>query len=91
MRSTRGSRRRARRCRCRASLSGNYTVEVRSGGVWRTVAKVSENMLRHRIHEFPSADVDAVRVIVDRTWGDPLSRILEIRVYGIIQANSQVL
>ena len=72
-------------------LVRDYTVEVRSGGVWRTVAKVSENMLRHRIHEFPSADVDAVRVTVDRTWGGPLSRILEIRVYGIIQANSQVL
>lgn len=72
-------------------LVRDYTVEVRSGGVWRTVAKVSENMLRHRIHEFPSENIDAVRVTVERTWGDPLSRILEIRVYGIIQANSQVL
>ena len=62
-------------------LVRDYTVEVRLGGAWRTVAKVSENLMRHRIHEFPSEDVDAVRVTVDRTWGDPLSRILEIRVY----------
>ena len=63
-------------------LVRDYTLDVRTDGGWKTVAAVRDNALRHRIHVFGPQTADAVRVTVGRTWGDPLSRILEIRAYG---------
>ena len=63
-------------------LVRDYAVEVRSDGTWHRVATETDNRLRYRVHRFPKLTGDAIRVVVERTWGDRLSRILEIRAYG---------
>lgn len=62
-------------------LVRDYTLEVRTGGVWKEVARVADNDRRYRVHRLARMAAEAVRVTVERTWGDRFSRILEIRVY----------
>ena len=62
-------------------LVRDYAVELRSDGVWREIARVTDNDRRYRVHRLPRMQADALRVTVLRTWGDRLSRILEIRAY----------
>ena len=67
-------------------LVRDYTVELRSDGAWREVARVTDNDRRYRVHRLPRTKADALRVTVVRTWGDKLSRILEIRAYDDVRA-----
>lgn len=62
-------------------LVRDYTVEVSVGGKWKQVAEVKDNNFRHRVHAVREDSVEAVRVNVLSTWGDPSARIFEIRVY----------
>ena len=33
------------------------------------------------IHKFPDREIEAVRIRIDETWGNPAARIFEVRVY----------
>ena len=65
-----------------AQLVKAYDVEGLVGGKWVRLAREEENQLRHRVHRFPPERLDALRVVVKETWGDPSARIFEIRAYG---------
>ncbi len=62
----------------------DYKVLVRPAGSseWREVARVEGNYQRLRRHSFASAEVDAVRVHISATNGDPSARFFEIRCYA---------
>ncbi len=59
----------------------DYRVEVESGGRWETVAEVSGNFMRRRVHTFAQRPVEKIRVTVLATCGDKSARITEIRAY----------
>ena len=58
-----------------------YTLEGLSNGKWIRLAGDNDNQLRHRVHRFLPVSLDALRVTVNETWGDPSARIFEIRAY----------
>ena len=58
-----------------------YRVEARVDGTWKTLVTVGDNELRHRIHTFPETTFDRLKITVTATWGDPVARIFEVRVY----------
>ncbi|VGO17470.1 hypothetical protein PDESU_06066 [Pontiella desulfatans] len=60
----------------------DYRVQVWSGSGWKTVADVSDNYQRRRIHRFDPVKTSKLRVVVDQTNGDPSARIFEIRLYN---------
>ncbi|ADE53534.1 FAD-dependent oxidoreductase [Coraliomargarita akajimensis] len=60
----------------------NYEVQVHNGSDWETVVKVEDNYQRRRIHEFPTVQVDKVRVLITKTNGDASARIYEVRLYN---------
>jgi len=57
----------------------DYTVEVLSGGEWKTVADIKENFMRKRNHTFETVSAEKLRVTVFSTWGNPSARITEVR------------
>jgi len=59
----------------------DYRVEAFDGQVWREVAAVTDNFLRHRVHNFPKLAASKVRLTVEATNGDPSARVFEIRAY----------
>lgn len=59
----------------------DYSIEVYSGGNWRSVVRVTDNYQRLCRHEFPVASTDRLRVIVTATNGDPSAAIYEIRCH----------
>ena len=64
------------------SLVKSYVVEGLVDGKWVRLGGDSTNQLRHRVHHFLPISLDALRVTVNETWGDPSARIFEIRAYG---------
>ena len=64
------------------SLVKSYVVEGLVDGKWVRLGGDSANQLRHRVHHFLPISLDALRVTVNETWGDPSARIFEIRAYG---------
>ena len=52
-----------------AMLARSFRIDVRSGGVWRTVFADDENILRLRKAAFGPVDADALRLVVTDTWG----------------------
>ena len=62
-------------------LVKSYVLEGLVGGEWKHLASDDNNQLRHRIHRFSMENVEALRVTVKETWGDPSARIFEIRAY----------
>ncbi|MBR0066575.1 MAG: FAD-dependent oxidoreductase, partial [Kiritimatiellae bacterium] len=64
------------------SLVKSYVVEGLTGGKWIRLGGDSANQLRHRVHHFLPVSLEALRVTVNETWGDPSARIFEIRAYG---------
>lgn len=59
----------------------DYRVEAFDGTVWKEVASVKDNYLRHRTHAFPVLSASKIRLLVDATNGDPAARVFEIRAY----------
>ena len=59
----------------------NYRVEYHDGNDWVKVAEAKNNYMRRRIHKFASVEASKLRVVVDKTNGDPSARIFEIRAY----------
>lgn len=60
----------------------DYAIEVRENGQWRELARIHDNFLRKVVHEFEPVEVEAVRLVVNRTNGDPQARVYEVRVYA---------
>ena len=50
-------------------LAKGFRVDVRQGGVWKTVFKDDLNILRFRKVTFPAAQADALRLVVTEAWG----------------------
>lgn len=63
-------------------LVADYEVQVRVNGAWSTVADVTDNRHRHRIHDFSPVLCDAIRVRVRRTNGYPYVTLSSLRVYA---------
>jgi hypothetical protein len=59
----------------------DYEVQVRVGGEWRTVAKVTDNYQRLRRHRFEPVTADAAKLIVTATNGDKSAKVFEVRAY----------
>jgi hypothetical protein len=60
----------------------DYELRVRTGATWSTVARVTENHQRRRVHEFSGVKADALQLVVRRTHGDPNARVFEMRAYA---------
>jgi hypothetical protein len=60
----------------------DYEVQVRDGGGWQAVAKVTDNYQRRRVHTFQTVKTESLRIVVHRTNGDPSGRVFEIRAYA---------
>jgi len=60
----------------------DYDLEIRDGCAWSTVASVTENYRRFRVHTFPSVAAQKVRLMV-HAMNDPAwtARVYEVRVY----------
>ena len=63
------------------TLAKAYAVEVFDGREWTTVATEKRNRLRLMVHKFSAREIEAVRIRIDETWGNPAARIFEVRVY----------
>jgi hypothetical protein len=63
-------------------LAADYSVELKQGGEYKTIAEVENNYLRLRRHRFDPVTADAVRINIHRTRGDDLARIFEVRCYS---------
>lgn len=59
----------------------DYKVQYLNGDEWVTVAEGKDNYQRRRIHTFPAVEAEKVRLLVERTNGDPSARLYEIRAY----------
>jgi hypothetical protein len=60
----------------------DYEIQVRDGGSWRTVARVSDNIQRRRVHPVEPVQTDGLRIVVTRTNGVPFARLFEVRAYA---------
>ena len=60
----------------------DYRVLYYDGSEWITVAEVSNNYQRRRIHRFPEVAASKLKVVVEATNGDKSARIYEIRAYN---------
>ena len=63
-------------------LVKDYSLWGLVGGKWNMLAEVKDNMKRLQVHRFNMAEISAVKVQVDTTWGAPSAHIQEIRVYA---------
>jgi hypothetical protein len=60
----------------------DYSIHVLDeDGNWQTVATGTDNFLRHNVVRFDSVPTQALRVQIDKTNGDDLARVYEVRVY----------
>ena len=62
-----------------------YRLEGRCGGQWKRLADVTDNLLRLRVHAFSPQELQAIRVTVLETWGDPSARLFEVRAYASVE------
>ena len=58
-----------------------YRIEGRVEGRWVKLVEERCNTLRLKVHRFPERTVEALRITVMETYGDPSARINEVRVY----------
>lgn len=65
-------------------IARDYRIETRdpSSGEWATVAEVTGNVQRQRVHSFPATTTGALRVTVLSTHGGATARIVEVRAYA---------
>jgi glycine/D-amino acid oxidase-like deaminating enzyme len=60
----------------------DYRIEARRGGAWRTLLEVRDNVHRLAVHDLAQPEsFDALRIVVEATWGLDHARIAEVRVY----------
>ncbi|VGO22453.1 FAD-dependent oxidoreductase [Pontiella sulfatireligans] len=60
----------------------DYQVQLFDGSIWTTVAAVTGNYQRRRIHRFPSTKASKIKVVVNATNGDQSARVYEVRAYN---------
>jgi hypothetical protein len=63
-------------------LVRDYVIEGRSADGWRTLASVTGNRRRHRVHVVEPTSIDGLRLRVSATNGDPSTRVVSIRAYA---------
>ena len=65
-------------------IARDYEIDVcdPASDTWRTVASVTGNVQRRRVHTFPSQSTSAIRVRITATNGGATARLVETRVYG---------
>lgn len=63
------------------TLARDYRIDILGKEGYKTVARVKNNYLRHRVHDFEAMQARAVRITVLETNGDPSARIYEVRCY----------
>jgi len=59
----------------------DYKIEAKQGGKVVYENYITDNYLRKVAHNFPKVKADSIRVTVQKTQGDDLARIFEIRCY----------
>ena len=60
----------------------DYRIEIWQKTQWETVEKISGNYQRRRCHTFKkNFNTDKLRVVIEKTNGDPSAAIYEIRCY----------
>ncbi len=59
----------------------DYVIEAKSKGKTVRLAEVKNNYQRRVEHTFDSIDADSLRITVQRTNGDELARLFEVRCY----------
>lgn len=64
----------------------DYSVEYRDAGTWRSIAEVTGNYVRRRVHRFDRIQTDAIRLTVLATNGSRSTRVYEVRVYDEMQS-----
>ncbi|MDD5350466.1 MAG: FAD-dependent oxidoreductase [Chthoniobacteraceae bacterium] len=63
-------------------LVKRYSLAVRKGGAWKTVASCDDNRQRFKIHEFEPCVADALKLVVEEIHdGGKSARVFEIRAY----------
>ncbi|MEM0965804.1 MAG: FAD-dependent oxidoreductase [Verrucomicrobiota bacterium] len=60
----------------------DYRVQYFDGSDWVTVAEREGNYMRRCIDRFDTVETSKIRVMIDKTNGDPSARIYEIRAYN---------
>jgi hypothetical protein len=62
----------------------DYTLSGRSGpdAEWRELVRVTGNHQRLVRHRFAPVQLQALRLHILATHGDPIARVYEVRVYG---------
>lgn len=59
----------------------DYRLEGWIAGGWRTLAAISDNYVRQRVHRFDTVHTDRLRLTVLATNGAPSARVYEVRAY----------
>lgn len=59
-----------------------YRLDALVDGAWRTLADVTGNYQRLRVHRFAPVRAAALRLTVTATNGDAAARVFELRAYG---------
>jgi hypothetical protein len=67
---------------CPLQLVTDYKVEAETEEGFKTVAEVSGNYLRRRVHHFPGLKTDKIRITVTGSGDGKTARIFEVRIYG---------
>ncbi|HPO15517.1 MAG TPA: FAD-dependent oxidoreductase [Candidatus Hydrogenedentes bacterium] len=60
-------------------LVASYTLEALVNGSWKTIAQNDANYLRMVRHRFDPVETKALRIRIQRTHGDSLVRVFEVR------------
>ncbi len=60
----------------------DYKVQYHNGTEWVTLVEIKNNYQRRRIHRFDAVTGSKLKVVIDKTNGDPSARIFEIRLYN---------
>ena len=63
------------------SCVSDYRLLGRREGEWVTIASVTGNHRRRRVHTFDPLTTRALRLEITRTHGDPSARVYEVRAY----------
>jgi hypothetical protein len=63
-------------------LVKDYRVELRRNGTWSLAGKAADNWQYASVFQFPAGSSgDAVRVIIESTYGSPRAEVFEIEIY----------
>jgi hypothetical protein len=65
-----------------AETIADYALEAEVNGAWKEIAANKDNYLRLVRHDFSPITTNKIRIRVQRTQGDPLARLFEMRCYG---------